>query len=357
MKKITVIVLVTALAALPLSAQNIGIGGWARYYISPIGGTGTFGEDFDKDTLYASTEAHTVSKFPQRGKIGLATWGNSDYVGFNFDFAYQNAKLEVGDQAQVWVRLNDTFMFHAGKIQGNVLRGKIEGGQMIAMEEEDDIFLRFYPQTGMLLDITPLENLYLGASVDTGGKLTDTAENIYDFKSTAGSGFQLGAGYWFDDLGHLRVQYISFNDGKPIQAAFALTSIYNLILEVGGRFPMNPTKTSPKAVTVAAQYNLEQLSLMGRVTGNVFDDGFQFKAGSVVKYSINFPLFLGLEASYAADDPTTIADDDVIQLAPYAGFKFGRGELRIGLFGEASLTGEKQTYRFEFPILFEVKFF
>lgn len=362
MKKISIGIFLI-LAGLPLYAQlgtGVGIGGWARYVFSPIGGTGNIGEQFNSDNLNVSTQAHANSNFPQRGKVGLAAWGNSDYMGFNFDFAYQNARFEVGDQAQIWVKPSDMLMLHAGKIQGNTLRGKIAGGQLVAAEEEDDIFFRFYPQFGLLVDIMPVENLYIGASVDAGNRLSETAENVYGWESaSSAAGYQIGAGYQFD-FGHLRAQFISFQNGNPIQAAFAYTDIYNLTIEVSGKFPLKPVESSPVLGTVAAEYIFEQLSVMGRFTGIGYPEGPEeprFKFGGVIKYNINFPLFLGLELAYASDDPLTAAIDDMIQAAPYAGFRYGRGEFRLGFYWQQGFKADKPVYVFEIPLLFEAKFF
>jgi len=374
MKKLLILFILAIITGFQLYAQlgpGMGIGGWARYVFSPIGGTGTIGESFDKDNLFVSAQSHASSFFPQKGKIGLAAWGNSDYVGFNFDFAYQNAMLEVGDQAKIWIRPLDMLMLHAGKIQGNALRGKIPGGQLVTMEEEDDIFFRFYPQYGMLVDFTPIENLYIGASVDGGSRVFETAFNVYDWESTSlTSGYQIGAGYMFG-FGHLRAQFISLNtdninsslyrSGKPLQIAFAYTDIYNLIIELSVKYPLRALTSSHASGTIAAQYLYEQFSFMGRFTYMAFPEmsgnNYRIRAGSVIKYSINFPLFLGLELSYFSDNPLTATIDDMIQIAPYLGFRYSRGEFRIGFYWQQGFKDDKAAYVFEFPLLFEAKFF
>ena len=375
MKKILAIIILLCMAALPLFAQlgpGLGVGGWARYVFSPIGGEGVFGEGLDKDNLYVYTQSRASSNFPQKGKIGLATWGNSDFVGFNFDFAYQNNLLEVGDQAQIWVRLHDTLMLHAGKIQGNALRGKIAGGQLINMEEEDHLFFRFYPQFGILADYTPNDNIYIGASIDAGNTSKIKASDVYGWDSVSNTaGYQIGAGYMFS-IGHLRAQFIHLNSGdinsalyasgKPLQVAFAYTDIYNLTVELSGRYPLRTTHSSIYSASIAAEYSYERISAMGRFTFMGFPhpdapEEFCIKAGSVIKYAINFPLFLGLEFSYAADNPLTNVIDDVLQVAPYLGFRYGRGEFRIGLLWQQGLKDDNPNYVFEIPLLFEARFF
>ena len=379
MKRVLALVILIGITGIPLFAQlgpGLGIGGWARYVFSPIGGEGVFGEVFDSENLYVYTQSRASSFFPERGKIGLATWGNSDYVGFNFDFAYQNNRLEVGDQAKIWIRLHDTLMLHAGKIQGNALRGKIAGAQLINMEEEDHIFFRFYPQFGIMADFTPIDNLYFGVSIDAGSNTPRvSASDVYGWESVSNTaGYQIGAGYQFG-FGHLRAQFIHLNSGdpasflyasgKPLQVAFAYTDIYNLTIELAGKYPLRMTPMSHYSGTVAAEYTFERLSAMGRFTYMGYPhpdrkdlkDDFCIKIGSIIKYAINFPLFLGLEMSYVSDNPLTDLVDDALQIAPYLGFRYGRGEFRIGLLWHQGLKDDKPNYAFEIPLLFEARFF
>ncbi|MDR1788078.1 MAG: hypothetical protein LBR16_06480 [Treponema sp.] len=365
MKKNGLSVILFAVLVFPVFAQlapGVGFMGWSRYVFSAVGVKGTVGEDFDADNdVYVLARAHTTDGFPNRGKIGFSSWGNSDHMGFNFDFGYIYGKMDVGDQAQIWAKLNDTWMFHAGKIQGNALRGKIEGGRLVAMEEEDDIFFRFYPQTGILVDITPFDNLYIGLAVDSGGTLINYFKNVYSPDapaSAAGAGYQAGIGYMFPDVGHLRAQYVSFLDGKPVQAAFAFTTVYNLIVEAAVRIPTDPTNTSPNHTTIAASYNAGRFNGVLRGTVQWGDNyGLQYKAGTVLKYSINFPLFAALEACYASDDPTTAKRDDggLLQLAPYLGFKYGMGEFRVGLYADMKFSDDT-TWSLDLPLFWEVKF-
>jgi hypothetical protein len=270
-------------------------------------------------------------------------------------------------------------MLHVGKVQGNALRGRVGGGQLVNMEEEDDIFFRFYPQFGLLADIRPMDNLYFGISVDAGNTLSVSAGDVYDWESTSTSaGYQVGIGYQFP-FGHLRAQLIGLNSGvqdsflfrsgRPLQVAFAYTDIYNLILEVSGRYPLRALHSSPASVTMAAEYTYERISMMGRFTFMHYPeiknlDGWleengqnRFKLGSVIKYTINFPLFLGLELSYASDNPLTPAIDDLFQIAPYLGFRYGRGEFRIGVYWQQGFKDDKPRYVWEIPLLFEARFF
>lgn len=383
MKKLAIIVFIFGAAGFSLHAQllqGIGIGGWARYVIAPIGGSGTFGEKFTDENMYVRNQSNQNWLFPTRGKAGLAAWGNSDYVGFNFDFGYIDGSLMVGDQAKLWVQPHHTLMLHFGRIEGNKLRSGIIGGRLTYTEEENDIFTRFTTTHGMLIDYEPIENLYIGASINApSGSTPNRWKTMYSWEADRNN-YQIGAGYKFD-FGHLRAQLLA-NDGgvwsgKPIQVAFAYTEIYNLIAEVGGLYPLKEldnNKNSPAKATVAAAYKIEQWDLMGRFTLVGYPQnskaGTRVKIGGVVKYTVNFPLYLGAELAYLSDYQegyfTQQADlrppvsgssgADLFQICPFAGFKYSKGDFRIGFHWEQNFRGDRPGFKFELPLFLEVNF-
>ena len=384
MKKIVIIIILAYITFTPLFAQlspGVGIGGWARYVISPVGGSGVLGEEFTADNLYARNQSNQNWYFPSRGKVGLSSWGNSEYLGFNFDVCYIDGLIEAGDQAKVWVRPHDMIMFQFGKIEGNELRAVIPGGRLTFTEEENDVFTRFNPVMGMLIDIRPINGLYIGVSVDIASKTGEPAMNVYSWDAERNA-YQIGAGYKFDWGGHLRIQLLA-NDGsvwsgKPIQAAFSYTGIHNLILEIGGLFPLKDLYAeneifSPAKGTLAAAYRIEQWDLMARATiaGYPYAEefaGIRFKLGSVVKYTINFPLFVGAEIAYLSDyqenfytqqndsQPVLVDGVDLFQIVPFVGFKYCRGEFRIGFHWEQNFKGEEKKFKFEIPFMLELNF-
>jgi len=373
---------ILACFTVPLFAQlspGIGVGGWARYVISPVGGKGTIGEEFTADNLYARNQSNQNWYFPSRGKVGMSAWGNSEYLGFNFDVAYIDGTIEAGDQAKLWVRPHDIIMFQFGKIEGNELRSGIQGGRLTFCEEENDIFTRFNPFMGMLVEFKPVNGLYIGASIDIPSKTGDPAKNVYDWEADRNA-YQIGIGYKFD-WGHLRVQLLA-NDGgvwtgKPIQAALSFTAIHNLTLELGGLYPLKDLFDngvfSPAKGTLVAAYRIEQWDMMARATvvGYPYAKefaGIRTKFAGVIKYTINFPLFVGAEIAYLSDyqenfytqqnDSQPVLKDgvDLFQIVPFVGFKYGRGEFRIGLHWEQNFKGEEKKFKFEIPFMLELNF-
>ena len=379
MKKIAAVVFFIAIAGFSLHAQlvpGIGIGAWARYVVAPIGGAGTFGENFSFwDDMYARNQSNQNWLFPTRGKVGLATWGNSDFVGFNFDFAYEDGSLRVGDQAKIWVRPHEAVMLHFGRIEGNRLRSGIRGGRLTYTEEENEIFTRFLVGSGMLVEFDPIENLFVGFSLDLprAAGVPHTFREMFHWDTPENS-YQIGIGYRFN-FGHLRAQFLGNGGGiwtgKPIQVAFAYTGIHNLVLEVGGLYPLRPLDFSPARATVAAEHSSGRWNMMGRATvvwwPETLNAGTRLKLGSVIQYTVNFPLFLGVEIAYLSDHqgyvqqrdhlPPVANGLDLFQICPFVGFRFGRGELRFGFHWEQNFRGDRTNFRFEFPIMLEVSFF
>jgi hypothetical protein len=88
------------------------------------------------------------------------------------------------------------------------------------------------------VSLTPIKNLFIGASVPTklipvmdspdGSSAADTWEQI-----------QAGAGYMIDGIGHIRAQYIGRN--KTAEVAFALMAVDKLLIDLGGKFAWDDT--------------------------------------------------------------------------------------------------------------------
>ena len=378
MRKIVAIAFLIVIGGGVLHAQlpsGLGIGGWARFVFSPIGGSGTFGEGFSGwDNMFVRNQSNQNWLFPTRGKVGLATWGNSDFLGFNFDFAYEDGAIRVGDQAKVWVRPHHSVMLHFGRTEGNRLRSEIRGGRLTFTEEENDIFTRFNPRAGMLVDWDPIDNLYIGFSLDVPRGTEASFRDAFHWDSEHTT-YQIGVGYRFS-FGHLRAQLIATStdvwQGKPLQVAFAYDAIHNVLIDGGILFPLNPQPFSPAKATIAAQWQDQRWDIMGRGTIVWYPEtpraGTRLKLGAVVKYTINFPLFVGVELAYISDYhpynqmrdwlPPIDGNADLFQICPFVGFRFGRGEFRIGFFWEQNFRGgEGRNFRFEVPMMLEVNFF
>jgi len=298
MKKLIVFSLVFALiagAAFAQVADGISIGGWGRAAFAPliIEGKLTNGEGNEvdySDGVYAGTGVNW-------GNFADVEWeinGNgNDYVGFGLLFVTDSGSgFSELARANVWVQpfASPVFKLIAGNFHADQLRGKIgepSGGfeSFIDMDtpDKDGIFSRFRASNGFMLSSEPVDGLFIGAAVNTGGNLFKTGVPLLDedgepvvdehgdpmerdlwqaWAKNVYRNIQIGFGYNIPDIGHARLQYVGgfmgnanetdykdFLAGKNpgyelgdegslarVEAAFALTAVENLTLDLGFKF-------------------------------------------------------------------------------------------------------------------------
>lgn len=161
-----------------------------------------------------------------------------------------------------------------------------------------------------MLSITPIEGLYIGAAVDTGSDVAALTD-VYPYK------MQVGAGYTIDGIGQIRAQYIGAgsedaNESK-IQAAFALTAVDGLLLDLGATIPLDSDVALYNAkVAVGANFAIDNIGIWGRVDTTIGDNtsvaaylvpsfGFDFATIgcdiSVNTASVNDETFVGFGAA------------------------------------------------------------
>jgi hypothetical protein len=194
----------------------------------------------------------------QAGNIGAVVAINADSGGVGLD-----------DNAKVWIKLNDVFKITFGKFVEDDLRYKIgvSGGgfhnYMLYIRgnnlDESAFFSRFKSGGyGAHLAVTPVENLYLGMALGSTTKNRSVASLREDGAADVWANAQIGAGYKIPDVGFIRLQ---FNGQQPtddngviptdfkgvsdaatgkspsIQAAFQLTAVKGLNVDIGGQIP------------------------------------------------------------------------------------------------------------------------
>jgi hypothetical protein len=213
-----------------------------------------------------------------------ATWGGgeprvdyrlgftSDFVGFRIKFTADAGNLGTDEDAHIWAKPfgNDFLKLTAGKLIEDALRGKIgnlDGGftnyVLGNSPEEDNIFSRFTSGQALLISSAPIDGLFIGLMLSGnqqgdgvlntggwGGNSPTYAANVFRT-------MQIGAGFNIANIGHIRAQYIGGWSGEidksdadtakyyaanpqksRIEAAFALTAIDGLLIDLGGKFHM-----------------------------------------------------------------------------------------------------------------------
>jgi hypothetical protein len=335
-----------ALFALALVAGNafaeVSFGAWGRGTFVPVRTT-INGADDSKNLSSAATEVGwgVVPNFAFQFSI------SGENIGFisNFDFATPGRDGNL----YTWWKPNDKFKLDIGYARWDVLRGigvtdsflngKYTGA---TAAQEDFIFHRFSTadgwntRPGAVLEITPIANLYIGAAITT-GEYVETADNLVDIYKNS----QYAVGYNIDGIGLVRVGYFGVNSqgigNQLIQAAFKVTAVENLSLDVGVGYGLEEDRDNQNNLTVglAAAFKTDLFGVNGTVGARLGGDGE--KAGGQypkVELALNpyFPLSfatIGLGVAFGLelgkDDSTHIGFDAYIQK------NYGGGGLKAGV--------------------------
>jgi hypothetical protein len=461
MKKALVVLLILAVAG-GLFGQTFTLSGRVDTWLIPFqyidrDGDGLMGAGLGRDT--AGGNGIRARLFGE---------AKTDTLGLKIQLQFYPAEVssagfvQPDDNVEVWWKPVDWFQLDVGKFVSDPLRGKVGDGSWmdgltVMSYDGDEIFSRFRSQglnnggsgnAGVLASFN-FSGFFLGALLpnlkafgntsgsDTfsgGGKgnLYETA-NYTNGKSAIGREFeriQVGVGYTIPDIGLVRVQYVGANASftnaisagvvsggygivtPRIEAAFALTAVQGLTLDIGGKIPLPlnldsvntwnaidytweymGTDTDAKAqapyqVSLGAIYKADALTITGRVDakfGGSYDDGVSGSEPIKLGPEVNFHLFptydigivvLGLDFGLAWYGSTTY-DGDVIGSSDLPGFAdrelnggvrvggglyvqktWGSCTIRGGLAYSAAteVNGIKEDGVFTIPVVFEYSF-
>ena len=192
--------------------------------------------------------------------------GSSEYIGFKLWLQTDGLSVGLGDSASIWVKPWDFLMFELGKFNNDTLRGKVGdtlfNTWVLYSGDNDSIFQRFAGRPGAMISLTPVEGLFVGAKINVTNKpnaydsfmpiqkdaisdptdprydprypwIWDNAADIYRY-------IQAGVGYEIKDVGHARFQYLGAQkqEHPGFELAFALTSVENMMLDIGFKLPL-----------------------------------------------------------------------------------------------------------------------
>jgi hypothetical protein len=297
MKKLIAISVVFALiagAAFAQTANGISVNAWGRGAFSPLVNVGapkaggTVQKDEEGNDLKSSSFSGASTTWGWNGnriRTDFRINGNAEFIGFTVEV---NEGGIGGDNMYIWAKpfSNDILKLSVGHFYVDNLRGKVDtdtGFENFVLSDlsADKIFTRFQGSqgdgvfvnqngpNGYMLSSAPVDGLFIGLLVNGG---------IYGFNGWPGEGsvggvpedhptriidafrfMQAGFGYDIADIGHIRAQWLggwfgTVNDDKledqgikfdvgpdvgktgRIEAAFALTAIQNLMLDLGFKF-------------------------------------------------------------------------------------------------------------------------
>lgn len=232
--------------------------------------------------------------------------------GMNLDLEYAVdseggfGSVSLPDQAKVWWMPTDWFLGQIGMVEVDDLRGTIgdwgNGRRDIGSLGEDDIFDRFYPQTGVALSFYPVEGLFIGATFDAykdGKDGGDWAENFY-------KSINVGFGYTIDEKFQIKAAYFGAKDPRDgskdelkdddfngkLELGFDWNINESNLLEVGVKVPLwsdnDSRRDSVKAAILNEEVDFSETCLFQAVAGLAGNnDNYTYKAHA---FYVNSPM-------------------------------------------------------------------
>jgi hypothetical protein len=371
MKKLLIVLLALSVLGIFAVAQDapaasLSVGAWGRGYYIP------FASDDAGSTNY-------VSAGPSWGgygaRVGVSFTGTSENVGFAWNPGVSGTTMNaVCDNALIWVKLNPMVKVVIGKAQEDALRGKLgDFGDYLSQAGNDAIFQRFYPNAGMILELTPADGIFIAAALDSSAPAdTSALKDLLDVMVALGAmtqaqedatlaamvapsttvsdafkAIQVGAGYTIADVGQVRFQYIgtanTVTKGK-IQAAFNYTGMAGLGLDVGVTYPLNSDFQT--VVALGARYSMDALSLALQSANSFMGaTGSKFTTQTMaqIEYLVAAPYAVGADAGI--NGMTAAGAKGSFDVMPYVKAGFDKGFLKVGFAYKAGLdTGAKAKY-------------
>ena len=194
-------------------AEGITFGAWMRALAAPVANNG------DETITAAGNSWGGAARVGGLNITGVAPDGNA---GFNM--AYRNnadMSMTAGDEANLWVKPLDIVKVSYGKYDNNTLRGDVCYGSWNWMRPnawiagDEGLLMSGNGGTGLLAEITPMENLYIQALVPITDKNVKAGETYKNLRA--------GFAYTVPGLVKVKGQYIgkgaASTDGTPAKDA------------------------------------------------------------------------------------------------------------------------------------------
>lgn len=319
-------------------------GAWGRGLFLPLLGGGP-------DPLMTVSESWGANST----RTGINIDGSSANMGMHIDINVNGGSAwGIGDQAKIWSKPFDMVKVQLGYIYDDTFRGN--AGTFGAwnwlryngMSGEGDIFKRVGEggEVNFEVIITPVDALYIFAAFGGNGNNMQAASVLAEDAVKNG---QYGFGYTIENMGVLRFQYVgqaAVNECQNINAAFKLTAVPNLTVDVGADVPTDSTVALYKVRGAArVDYTMDQLTLHAMTDIYMFESddlGLEFGVG--VDYVVDQEQNINLVADvrYANDYHEMFATTDLQwedgMIAGMVGVFKGFSNGKIGIGFEVSTT-------------------
>jgi hypothetical protein len=217
---------------------SVKVGAWGRALFVPVI---TGGTNLDGDAVTQSALGVSWGGVP---RVGITVSGTSEFVGFQLDINGDGNAVTAGDQQKIWVKPLTGLTVTAGRAYDDTLRGNSAFGsfdwvRLSSIQGEDNVFSRVRTEgaggtNGGFIVSYAVDALYAVVSFNN---LNNAAE---DMSEETLKNLQYGAGYTIKDVGLIRAQVIGLGsaaDANLYEAAFRLTAVQNLYLDVGIKYP------------------------------------------------------------------------------------------------------------------------
>lgn len=218
MKKLIGTVMVAALVASAAFAE-ITFGAWLRALGAPVASDG-------KDTVVAMGNSWGYGT--RTARLNVNATADDGNIGFSMGiYNDANMSLSAGDDARIWAKPAEMLTVSLGKYDNNTLRGDMCYGSWNWFRptsswyvEDEGLTMSGNGGTGMLLELTPVEGLYVQALIPMASTKTKADQT---YKNLRG-----GFAYSIEGVGKLKAQYIGKGAGKTETAAVTAVKGYYL---------------------------------------------------------------------------------------------------------------------------------
>ncbi len=290
MKKLIGTVAVAALLATAAFAE-ISMGAWLRAIAAPVAGDG--------DDIYSGM-TNSWGWGTRVARVDINGTSEDGKVGFSMG-VYNDADdgIAAGDNKVIWAKPWDWLRISLGRWDYTTFRGDLCFGSWNWIRPENWLFAdegltfdQLGAQSGMQLEITPIDGLLLMWNLPMGGKIGNNWEKSYKMlekseaavKYTIGSVGTIKAGWGGKDTRN-------DNDDRyygNVNVAFDLTAVENLYITVGARIAVASSDYQYDGfeflkVALGASYqildNLGIAANFGVRTYKEYDPDFQFGVG------------------------------------------------------------------------------
>ena len=351
MKKTLIAVTVVLLLVTTSAFADITMGAWLRTVFAPVASNG--------ENNY--TDMANSWGGVRESRINVAGTAADELAGFKADFYINSQKVEVGDNAYIWVKPVDMIKVAYGKFdspeagfRGDLCYGSWDWLRPTFVNYDEGLTFSGNGSEGAMVNVTPIENLAVYGFVPTSTTGDFSTRTYKQF----GNG-EVAAAYTIDGIGKIKAGYFGKYDKQGdyerlgnIEAAFDLTAVENLLVTAGFRYALGDKEvfdvdTDLMKIALGASYQIMdgfKVSASGLVylyeSDTKRDPAFIVGAG--VDYAIMDGLTLNADVRYKSEksvDGNGFEDDAISFLVGVDKTVGSNGSIGLGFQGVTNGQG------------------